>query len=154
MQVGLFLLCAICGAVVPLIQDWTKVYPTTYTGDEGMLESCAGKAGHVQQCKGWMPYLPGPFIVAENVGTLTVGFLMTFAFSGREGLHQCANPSRLKMAVPISILRVIGDVAQLMAIGACNAAFFLVVCQTRLLVAALASLVLLGTRQTTAQWYL
>lgn len=153
-QLLLFVLCAVCGSMLPLVQDWTKFYPTTFIDSSGNEQSCHGKLGSTAECKGRLPYLPGTAVVADQVSCLFVGLTMTSLLSGREGLRQCVNPARLKMTAPIAIFYCAGDIVQFMAIGATNAAFFLVVGQTKLLATAILALVVLSTRQSTAQWFL
>lgn len=153
-QLLLFVLCALCGSMLPLVQDWTKVYPESYTDSHGDEYSCEGRIGSTAECKGGLPYLPGAAVVADKLTSLVVGLLMTAVLSGREGLRQCVNPVRLRMTGPIAIFYCTGDIVQFMAIGATNAAFFLVIGQTKLLATALMAMLVLSTRQSTAQWFL
>jgi drug/metabolite transporter (DMT)-like permease len=151
-QVALFVLCAICGSMYPLVQQWTKSYPATYIGDDGYMYSCDGKEGHMAECKGGMAYLPGTAVMGEKVASLTVGLTLTVLLSGQQGLKQCVSPARLKMTAPVASFYVIGDIVQFMAIGATNAAFFTVISQIKLLVTAVIASLVLKTRQSPVQW--
>lgn len=153
-QIVIFVLCAIAGSMLPLAQDWTKSYPKTYVDDAGFEQSCEGMAGHTMGCRGSLPYIPGTAVLVDSVCNLFVCLAMALVFSGREGLRQCVNPKRLKMTSIIALFYVVGDIVQLMGIGATNASFFLVIGQVKLLATAIASLLLLSKRQSSVQWFL
>lgn len=151
LQLVLFVLCALCGSMLPLVQQWTKSYPATYIAN-GVEQSCEGREGHTAECKAGMLYLPGTAVAGEKITSLVAGLTLTVVLSGKEGLQQCVNPARLKMTAPIAFFYVLGDVVQLMAIDATNASFFIVIGQMKLLATAVVAFLLLSTRQSLVQW--
>jgi len=149
---SMFVLCAVMGSVVPLASDFTKTYPSTYVSEDNEVLECVNH-GPVDACKkGFLLYQPLSQVFVTHVLTCVAFVLVTAVLSGRKGLAMCVRPRRLKTASGIGFLDAVGDSLQLIAIGASDAAFYMVISQLKLIATAVVAKSILKKEQTLVQW--
>jgi len=132
-QVGLFVFFVMTRAIHPTIIDASKtVDPET------------GKKGFA--------YSSMSVVLGETVVTLIIAQLMAFALGGMGEWKAIWSPAPMKIFSFIGFVYALGDYLEMASMGSLGGAAYQILLQSKLLITALMTWAIKGTKQTGLQW--
>uniref|UniRef100_A0A0G4G824 Uncharacterized protein n=1 Tax=Chromera velia CCMP2878 TaxID=1169474 RepID=A0A0G4G824_9ALVE len=142
MQVSLFFVCVMMGALTPNLSEWAKTdfeFAETHPGEPRKLRKT---------------FIDGVLVAMAAVLSLTVMWCIALWKDGLRGLQRCFAPRQMvSMGLPAFVYGF-GDVLNMMAFSFMDATSITVLKQTKIPLTALLCYLFLGRQLATVQWIL
>lgn len=106
----------------------------------------------ISKTDGKLPYGKATPCVINSAVDIIVGNLLAYLYGGVRGLHQCWDPTPLKVFSAIAVAYAFGDFLEMQSMSVMGGAAYQILLQSKLLITALIMWAFRGQKQTPLQW--